>query len=87
MVATKSYPLFLKQTGSESRAGQSDLGYMFAAAVVNSQFRQMLLEHPEMALKNGYQGQVFELSHEERDQVTSASARSLADLAITMMNS
>jgi hypothetical protein len=40
-----------------------------------------------LALKNGYQGQVFDLSLEEQEQVTSAEARSLADLAKTVMNS
>ncbi len=65
----------------DSSSNHSGLGYLFAAAVVNRQFREMLLEDPETALQKGYLGEVFELSREERKQITSARARSLADLA------
>ena len=87
MYVTRQKPLRTGRLMPEVQGKQSDLGYLFAAAVVNSQFRQLLLENPESALKNGYQGQPFELSLEEHDQVLSASACSLADLAKTMMNS
>jgi hypothetical protein len=60
------------------------LNYLFAAAVVNSQFRKMLLEDPEEALQRGYLGEGFELSREERDRLTSAHAKSLTDLAKTL---
>jgi hypothetical protein len=79
--------LFLRRTASHIRPALSEIDYLFAAAVVNSQFRRLLLENPRLALKNGYQGQVFDLSLEEQEQVTSAEARSLADLAKTVMNS
>lgn len=64
--------------------GQDGLGHLFAAAVVSRQFREMLLEDPETALQRGYLGEKFELSHEERERLTSVRAHSLADLAKTV---
>jgi hypothetical protein len=86
MIASYTRPLFVTPRPPVVRGAQSGVGHLFAAAVVNRQFRQLLLENPEVALKNGYLGEVFELSREEQDRVTSASARSLADLAKTMTN-
>jgi hypothetical protein len=63
------------------------LGYLFAAAVVNRQFREMLLEDPEAALQRGYQGQNFELSQEDHERLISVRAESLADLARTITTS
>lgn len=60
------------------------LGHVFAAAVVSRQFREILLEDPETALQRGYLGEQFELSHEERERLTSVRAHSLADLVKTI---
>ena len=87
MIASQTRSLITTFRPPNVRGRQSGLGYLFAAAVVNQQFRQTLLEHPETALKNGYLGEVFDLSREEQDQVTSASAGSLADLAKAMTHS
>lgn len=57
------------------------LSRVFAAAVVNHQFRNMLLNDPYAALENGYLGETFKLSDEERDLIISIRAESLADLA------
>ena len=54
---------------------------MFAAAVVNRQFCDMLLQDPHTALQNGYLGETFLLNKEERDLIVSIRAHSLADLA------
>lgn len=64
--------------------GQRGLNHLLAAAVVSRQFREMLLQDPEAALQRGYLGEKFELSHEEREQLTSVRARSLADLVRTI---
>ena len=54
---------------------------MFAAAVVNRQFCEMLLNDPEEALRKGYLGETFTLTQDECDLIVSIQARSLADLA------
>lgn len=59
----------------------SGLNSVFAAAIVNRDFREMLLRDPRMALKQGYLGKGFALSREEALLLTSIHARSLAELA------
>lgn len=87
MIASQTTPLYLSRSALDTHlANSSGLGHLFAAAIVNRQFRQTLLEHPELALKSGYLGEAFELSTEELERVTSAEARSLADLAKTVTN-
>jgi len=60
----------------------SELSRVFAAAVVNQQFCDLLLKHPEQALKDGYLGETFLLSREEQDLIVSICAKSLSDLAM-----
>lgn len=84
MIADQQGHFFTANQTAEQASIHNGLGYLFAAAVVNRQFREMLLNDPEAALRDGYRGQVFELSHEERQQITSVRARSLADLAKKM---
>jgi hypothetical protein len=50
-------------------------------AVVNQQFRDMLLHDPCIALQKGYLGETFSLSEQEQDLITSIRAQSLSDLA------
>ncbi|HNK62991.1 MAG TPA: hypothetical protein PKL78_08055 [Anaerolineales bacterium] len=57
------------------------LSRVFAAAVVNRQFCQFLLQDPAHALQNGYMGETFQLSDEERVLLVSIRAESLPDLA------
>ena len=54
---------------------------VFAAAVVNRQFCDMLLQDPSIALQKGYLGETFPLSKEEKDLIVSIQANSLSDLA------
>ena len=63
------------------REEASGLSRLFAAAVVNRQFCDVLLREPETALKNGYLGQTFSLTDEERQLIKSIRAESLTDLA------
>ncbi len=74
-LATK---LPLKIDPKNSHAGLSGL---FAAAVVSSSFREMLLKDPEQALKQGYLGKGFGLSQEDASLIVSLNAGSLSDLA------
>ncbi len=57
------------------------LSSVFAAAVVNQNFREMLLKEPEKAIKQGYLGKSFALSQEDASLLTSLNAKSLTDLA------
>jgi hypothetical protein len=59
----------------------SGISRVFSAAVVNQQFRDMLLQDPNTALQNGYLGETFSLSKEEQDLIVSIRANSLSDLA------
>lgn len=77
-----AYPQRAKGPQMENRIGLSAL---FAAAVVNREFRNLLLRDPKTALKNGYLGEQFHLSSEEQTRLTSIQAESLADLAQQLM--
>lgn len=59
----------------------SGINQLFAAAVVNQQFCQLLLNDPRSALNQGYLGDKFNLTLEEQSLILSIQARSLADLA------
>jgi len=54
---------------------------VFAAAVINKNFCEKLLNNPEEALKQGYLGKSFGLSQEDASLIISLNAKSLADLA------
>lgn len=60
---------------------RSGLHRLFTAAIVNSQFREKLLNEPEMALAGGYLGQPFALTEQERMIVSTVRARDLTDFA------
>jgi hypothetical protein len=57
------------------------LSGVFAAAVVNKNFCEKLLNDPEEALRQGYLGQSFGLSQEDASLIVSLNAKSLTDLA------
>ena len=78
MLTMDSFPAVKLGKPVETRKG---LQRLFAAAVVNDQFRETLLRKPEEALANGYLGQTFLLSDRERMIIQSIRADSLTDLA------
>ena len=57
------------------------LNKLFEVAILNHQFRQLLLNHPETALQQGYLGDSFDLTREEQALIVSIRANSLTDLA------
>lgn len=59
----------------------SGLHRLFTAAIVNSQFREKLLNEPEMALAGGYLGQKFALTDQERTIISNVRASDLTDFA------
>jgi hypothetical protein len=57
------------------------------AAVVDQEFRDLLLTDPARALAAGYKDEVFNLSPEEEALVLSIQATSLADFAMQLAQS
>lgn len=54
---------------------------ILTAAVISSQFRQMLLSNPAKAIAAGFGGEAFCLENEERNRVAAIRANTLADFA------
>ena len=62
-------------------ATRTGLHRLFAAAIVSDQFCRTLLRKPEEALANGYLGQTFVLTEQEKMLIKSIQADTLTDLA------
>ena len=60
---------------------RTGLHRLFAAAIVSDQFRATLLSKPDEALANGYLGQTFMLTDQEKMLIRSIQADTLTDLA------
>lgn len=54
---------------------------ILTAAVINNQFRTLLLTNPGKAIDTGYAGETFYLAREEKKKVAAIRATSLADFA------
>jgi len=65
----------------KASGARSALHRLFAAAVVSDQFRKMLLRAPEEALANGYLGQTFPLTDQEKRIIKTIRAETLTDFA------
>jgi len=65
----------------DAPTSRTGLPRLFAAAVVNDQFRETLLKKPEEALAHGYLGQTFSLTDQEIAVIQSIRADTLTDLA------
>ena len=76
-----------RETGSTSGPATSsprphqEICRLLTAAVVNTHFRQMLLANPAKAIANGYAGEAFRITTDERKRLSSIRATSLADFA------
>lgn len=81
MIAPLTYQDILPMNITSRSNISSGISRVFAAAVVNQQFRSMLLQDPQIALQKGYLGEIFSLSKEEQDLIISIRANSLSDLA------
>lgn len=62
-----------------------ELSRLLTAAVINMRFRNLLLSSPQKALESGYNGESFRLAAEDKSQIISIQALSLADFA-TQLN-
>jgi hypothetical protein len=54
---------------------------ILSAAVINSNFRNILLRDPAKAIAGGYSGEKFNLGHADQKRLSSIHANSLADFA------
>lgn len=68
-------------TNSYKRETTGEYSRILTAAVINLQFRQLLLANPGKAIERGYGGESFALAREEKSRVASIRATSLADFA------
>ena len=68
----------------ETFLGKKEYSRILSAAVINSHFRQMLLNDPVKAISNGYSGEQFNINSEEKVRLSTIRATSLADFAIQL---
>jgi len=54
---------------------------ILSAAVINQRFRNLLLNDPDQAVSCGFNGESFDLSSKEKDDLSSLKGLSLADFA------
>ena len=77
------YPTTYPRIGNrEAPPASSEISRLLAAAVVNKNFRELLLRDPSQALAQGYRGESFSLSPKERELVISIQAGDLNDFAL-----
>ena len=81
MIETKVYNPPISLISRNLSDGRLELSRLLAAAVINPEFCRQLLDNPDLALKNGFQGEDFLFTEEEREIILSIRAVSLADLA------
>jgi hypothetical protein len=84
VVSSDSYLLSKTYSGPEMPSpltSASELSRLINAAVVNRDFRHLLLNDPERALADGYNGEGFRLDAEILDLVLSIRASDLTDFA------
>lgn len=65
----------------EHNMANQEYSRILTAAVINLQFRQLLLSNPAKAIDSGYGGEVFQLAREEKTRVAAIRATTLADFA------
>jgi hypothetical protein len=81
MIAHSPYQTQQVQVKISPISASNGLSRIFAAAVVSRQFCRQLLQDPTHALQNGYLGETFNITDEERDLIISIRAETLSDLA------
>ena len=66
---------------TKNAAASSEYSRILSAAVINSKFREMLLNDPVKAIANGYSGEKFDLDGEDKNRLAAIRATSLAEFA------
>ena len=60
---------------------RQEISRILTAAVINENFRKLLLANPDKALTSGYRGEPFHGAKEERVRLAAIRATSLAEFA------
>lgn len=60
---------------------RQEISRILTAAVINENFRKLLLANPDQALTKGYRGEPFHLAKEDRTRLSAIRASSLAEFA------
>jgi hypothetical protein len=66
---------------SKEWANGKGLSRLLSAAVINQEFRDLLLTEPAAAASAGYNGEPFQLETDEQELIRTICATSLADFA------
>ena len=67
---------------TEHRSGE--ISRLLAAAVINKRFRDLLLSDPARALAEGFHGETFQLTGDQRALILSIRAEKLSDFALQL---
>jgi hypothetical protein len=81
MIETKLFNPSLSLVTKNLSDGRLELSRLMAAAVINPDFCRCLLDDPELAIRNGFQGEDFFFTEDERNLILSIRADSLPSLA------
>lgn len=73
--------LYMPTTSQYQQGKAGEMSRLINAALVDSRFCSMLLNQPEQALEQGYNGELFQLSSTDKRFILTAKAASLTDLA------
>ena len=63
-----------------------EINRLLCAALVSEEFRNLLLENPTVALKNGYLGESFTFTRKERSAVLAIDAATLDEFTVRLMD-
>jgi hypothetical protein len=66
---------------TDRTSNSNEISRLLTAAVVNANFRTLLLNDPARALAIGFNGETFRFTRGEHERILSIKARSLADFA------
>ena len=69
------------QSSKMNSTSAPEYSRILSAAVINSNFRSILLSDPAKAIAGGYSGEKFNLDHGDQRRLSSIHANSLADFA------
>ena len=78
MLETKVSYTPISMISEDPSVGRSEVSRLLAAAVINPGFCQLLLNKPELAIKNGFQGEDFLFTKEECEMIASIRAEFVA---------
>lgn len=62
----------------------SGISRLMSAAIVSRRFRDLLLKNPDQALSEGYLGEIFELSVNEKKLILSIQADTIQEFALQL---